>query len=217
MYKIAVSPEQLEAFACKIKGFKKAVISECEYLQQQTDAIRPFVDETTNLALVRPVKEIISIVADSENSLKELTNNAYAYAGTVRNIQRRIEVKKMHQNTLKEKVGGVAFGVVMQEHIEAVASEYQTMDGYMIGKAKSIIDSVATAVEAVTGTAVKPQFVPTDETHIDGQVGDAINLIDGQIALNNPQKVINRSGTPIPKEQSESHTLIIDAPDCSKN
>ena len=64
MYKIAVSPEQLEAFACQIEGFKKAVISECEYLQHQADAIRPFVDETTGRALARPVKEIAGIVTE---------------------------------------------------------------------------------------------------------------------------------------------------------
>lgn len=210
MYKIAVSPEQLEAFAGQIEGFKKAVMSECEYLQQQADAIRPFVDETIGLALAHLVKEIVSIVTDKEDSLKELIDSAYAYAGVVRNIQRRIEAEKAHQNTLKEKAGGITCGVVMHEHIKAVDSEYQTVDGYLIGRAKSIIDGVATAVEAVTGVAIKPQLVPTDEEHIDRQVDDAIKLIDSQNALNNPQKVIDRSETTIPQDQIDSHTLVVD-------
>ena len=209
MYKIAVSPEQLEAFAGQIEGFKKAVISECEYLQQQADAIRPFVDETTGLALVRPVKEIVGIVTEKEDSLKELINNAYTYAGAVRNIQRKIASEKEYQNTLKEKTCGLVCSAVMHEHIKAADSEYQTVEGYMIGRAKSIIDGVTTAVEAVTGVALKPQLVSTDEAHIDNQVDNAIKLIDGQIALENPQKRINRNGN-IPQEQVDSHTLVID-------
>ena len=210
MYKIAVSPEQLEAFACQIEGFKKAVISECEYLQHQADAIRPFVDETTGRALARPVKEIAGIVTEKEDSLKELINNAYAYAGAVRNIQRKIAAEKEHQNTLKEKTCGLVCSAVMHEHIKAADSEFQTVEGYMIGRTKSIIDGVTTAVEAVTGVALKPQLVPTDEAHIDDQVDNAIKLIDGQIALQNPQKVIDRNGTKIPQAQIDSHTLIID-------
>lgn len=210
MYKIAVSPEQLEAFACQIEEFKKAVISECEYLQQQADAIRPFVDETSGLALVRPVKEIVGIVTEKEDSLKELINNAYAYAGAVRSIQRKIAAEKEHQNTLKEKTCGLVCSAVMHEHIKAAESEFQTVEGYMIGRTKSIIDGVTTAVEAVTGVALKPQLVPTDEAHIDDQVDNAIKLIDGQIALQNPKKVIDRNGAKIPQAQIDSHTLIID-------
>ena len=104
MYKIAVSPEQLEVFAGKIEGFKKAIMSECEYLQQQTDAIRPFVDETTGLALLRPVKDIVGIITEKEDSLKELINKAYAYAGVVRNIERKIDADIEQQNTPKEEI-----------------------------------------------------------------------------------------------------------------
>ncbi len=209
MYKIAVSPEQLEAFACKIEEFKRAMMFECEHLQQQADAIRPFVDETTGLAIVRPVKEIIGIVTDKEALLEELSNCAHAYAGTVRNIQRRIAAEKGQQNTLKEKACGIACGVVMREHIKAVESEYQTTDGYMISKIKPIVDGVATAVEVITGVAIKPQLAPTDETHVDEQVEHAIKLIDGHIALKNPQKVIDRCGPPTPQEQIDSHTLFV--------
>lgn len=210
MYKIAVFPEQLEAFAGQLEGFKKAVISECEHLQQQADAIRSFVDETTGLALARPVKEIVGIVTEKEDSLKELINNAYAYAGAVRNIQRMIASKKEHQNTLREKTCGLVCSAVMHEHIKAADSEFQTVDGYMIGKTKSIVDGVASVVEAISGVAIKPRLVTTDEANIDGQVDNAIKLIDVQIALKHPQKVIDRSGTSIPQEQIDSHTLVID-------
>lgn len=208
MYKIAVSPEQLEAFARRIEEFKRKIALECDLLQQQADKLRPFVDETTALALVRPIKEIISIVEDNESSLKGLTDNAYAYAGTVRNIQRKIETE--HRNTAKEKACGIACGVIMHEHIKAADSEYQTMGGYMISKTKSIVDGVASVVEAISGVTIKPQLVPTDEAHLDGQMDNAIKLIDGQIALEHPQKRIDRSGTPIPQEQIDSHTLVID-------
>lgn len=208
MYKIAVSPEQLEAFARRIEEFKKIIILECDILQQQADKFRPFVDETTGLALVRPVKEIISIVADNENSLKELSDNAYAYASTVRNIQRKIEAE--HRYTPKEKACGIASGVIMHEHIKAVDSEYQTMDGYMISRTKSIVGNVASVVETISGVSLKPQLVPTDEAHIDGQMDNAIRLIDGQMALRHPHKRIDPSGTPIPQEQIDLNTLVID-------
>ena len=68
----------------------------------------------------------------------------------------------------------------------------------------------ASVVEAISGAAIKPKLVPTDEAYIDGQVDNAIKLIDGQIALKHPQKVIDRSGTSIPQEQIDSHTLVID-------
>ncbi len=216
MYKIAVSPEQLEAFADKIEKFKKDIMSECEYLQQQADVIKPFVDETTGLALLLPAKEIVGVVAEKEDLLKELINNAYAYAGTVRDIQRKIAAEKAHQNRLKEKACGTACSVVMYEHIKAMDSEYRTMDGYAISRAKSIIDGVTTAAEAVTGVTLKAQLVPTDEAHIDGQIDDAIKLIDAQIALCTPNKVINRSGTAIPQEQVDSHTLVIGDADESR-
>ena len=210
MYKIAVSPEQLEAFAGKIEEFKKAITIECESLQQQANALLPFFDETAGFALTRPTKEIVSIVTAIEDSLKELINNAYTYAGAVRNIQRKLEADQANKNTLKEKACGIACGVVMNEHIKAADSEYQTVEGYMIGKTKSIVDGVASVVETISGVTIKPQLVPTDEAHIEGQVDNVIKLVDGQIALKHPQKVIDRSGTPIPQEQIDSHTLVID-------
>lgn len=210
MYKIAVSPEQLIAFACKVKEFKRTIILECESLQQQADAIRPFVDERAGLALVRPVEEIINIVTDKEDSLKEIIYNAYAYAGAVHNIQQKLTAERERQNALKEKICGIACGAVMHERIKAADSDYQTMNGYTIGKIKSIVDGAATAVEVGTGVAIKPQLAPTDKAHIDGQVDNVIKLIDSQIALKNLNKVIDRSGTPIPQEQIDSHTLVVD-------
>lgn len=220
MYKIAVSPEQLEAFAGRIEGFKKAVISECEYLQHQADAIRPFVDETTGRALARPVKEIAGIVTEKEDSLKELINNAYAYAGAVRNIRRKIAAEKEHHNTLKEKSSdqhintpkeklcGFVNAMQIRDRIASMDSGYQTKS---VAKASVIHKRLSTAidvVEFITGTNIKP-LAGCDEDNLESQ-GRAIgNFLDGQIALNNPQKRIDRSVT-VPQEQIDSHTLIID-------
>jgi hypothetical protein len=64
-------------------------------------------------------------------------------------------------------------------------------------------------VEGVSGVAIKPQMVPTDESQINEQVDRAIKFIDSQIAIDNPQKAIDRSGTPKSQEQRDSHTLTV--------
>lgn len=65
-------------------------------------------------------------------------------------------------------------------------------------------------MKLLRGGAHTSQLLPTDETHIDDQVDNAIKLIDGHIALRNPQKVIDRSGTKIRLEQIDAHKLVID-------
>lgn len=206
MYRLNVSPEYLERFSYSIEKFIKHVSNEYGQLQQQTNKLQCLVDEITSTALKQRIQEIDSIIFKQCEKLNVIVGNVNAYADRMREILHKVE---LYKSTMKEKVCEMACGVVMHEHVKAVDSQYQTMDGYILNKTKSVINSSVSIVETVTGVSIKPQLVSTDEAHIEGQVDNAIGFIDNQIALNNPQKVIDRSGTPIPQEQIESHTLIV--------
>ena len=208
MYKLNVSPEHLAAFSYSAEKFKNRISNEYEQLQQKNKEFKCCIDDVTGDAFKLPIQKIGSVISKQCEELDTIIKDVNAYTDKVRMILHKVEAQR---NTVKENVCGMAVGVVMHEHIKASDSDYQTMEGYMLGKTKGAIIKVGSSViEAVTGGAHTSQLVPNDETHLDDQVDNAIKLIDGHIALRNPQKVIDRSGTKIPQEQMDAHKLVID-------
>ena len=208
MYKLNVSPEHLAAFAYSTEKFKNRISNEYEQLQQKNKAFQCCIDDVTGDAFKLPIQKIGSVMSKQCEKLDAIIKDVNAYTDKVRMILHKVESQR---NTVRENVCGIVAGVVMSEHIKASDSDYQTVEGYMLGKTKGAIIKVGSSVvEAVTGGAHTSQLVPTDETHIDDQMDNAIKLIDGHIALRNPQKVIDRSGTKISQEQIDSHILVID-------
>lgn len=203
MYKVAVSPEQLNAFGHSVEAFKKNVLLECENLQQQTQAISDCVDDATALALMRPVQEVARIISDNDEVLKSLAENAYAYAGKVRLIQQRIEQEKGNKNTLRETAAGVAAGAIMRQRISEMDQGYQTAGASTV---KTIASGVVSAISHLSG-------VELEADEIDNAMDSLVRFADGQAMINHPERRIDRSATKIPQEQIDSHTLVIDDPD----
>ena len=209
MYKIAVSPEELNAFGQSVENFKNGILLECENLQQQTKAISDCVDDATALALMRPVQEVARIISDKDEALKSLAENAYAYAGKVRLIQQRIEQEKGNKSTLREKAAGVTVGAIMYNNVAAAGSDYDTMAGRRIATVKTVADvtsAVGTVGKIIAGASITPN-VPLDDA-----ANVAIQFIDSVIGSSNYDARIDRSATPIPQEQIDSHMLVIDDP-----
>lgn len=202
MYKVAVSPKQLDAFGQSVEAFKKSILLECENLQQQTKAISGCVDDATALVLARPVQEIARIISDKDEALKCLAENAYAYAGKVRLIQQRIEQEKGNKNTLRETAVGVAAGAIMHQRISEMDQGYQTAGASTL---KTVASGAVSAISHLSGVELQ-----ADE--IDNAMDSLVRLADGQAMINHPERRIDRSATPIPQEQIDSHTLVIDDP-----
>lgn len=207
MYKLNVSPEHLEAFAYSVEKFKNCVFKEYELLQQKGQEFQCRIDDVSGAGVKLPIQKVGVIISKQCEALDAIIRDVNSYTDKVRRILHKLEEQN---NTVKETVCGVTTGLVMHEYIKASDSDYQTMEGYMLRKTKGAIVKVGESVaEVVTGGAYTSKLVPTDETHIDDQVDNAIKLIDGYIALHKPQKVIDRSETKIPQEQINSHTLVV--------
>lgn len=202
MYKIAVSPEELNAFGQSVDKFKNGVLLECENLQQQTKAISECVDNATVFVLTRPIQEVTRIISDKEEALKKLAENAYAYAGKLRLIQQRIEQEKGNKSTLREKAAGVATGALMQQRIREVDQGYQTAGASSL---KTAASGMVSAISHLSG-------VKLDASEIDNAMDSLVRFADGQAAIKYPEKRIDRSATKIPQEQLDSHTLVINDP-----
>lgn len=207
MYKLSVSPDHLEAFAYSVEKFKNRISNEYEQLQKKNQELLRQLDDTTGGIFQPSIQKIGSIISEQCEGLDTLIKNVNVYTDKVRMVLHKLEAQR---NTVKESACGIAAGVVMHEYIKASDSDYQTMEGYMLGKAGGpITKTLSSAVGAVIGGTHTQQTAPSDDAHIDNQVDNAIKLIDGHIALRDPQKAIDRSGTKIPQAQIDSHTLVI--------
>ena len=210
---INVSAEKLTGFADSISEFSKCIYHDCAELRSCFQKLNDTIDQETSNILHAAVKGIEDILQENQDALNNLETRVRDYARLVDRLKKtaKEDERPAVKNTPKEKMAGTLMGLVMHEHLKATDSEFQTVGGYALNKAKNIADVAVTAVEAVTGVQITPELAHPDKATINRQLDDAIKMIDGQMALNPSNRII-RGPTPIPQEQIDSHTLVIDDP-----
>ena len=208
---INVSVEALTGFADSISEFSESIYHDCAELRSCFQKLNDTVDQETSDILHAAVKGIEVILQENQDALHNLETKVRNYAQLVDQLKKT--AKEGHdpavKNTPKEKMAGALMGLVMHEHLKAADSEFQTVGGYALNKAINMANTAVAAIETVTGVQITPNLAPTDQAAIDGQFDDAVKMIDGQMALD-PSNRINREPTPIPQEQIDSHTLVVD-------
>ena len=117
----------------------------------------------------------------------------------------KMERQQGHTHTLRENTAGFVAGVIMHNTIKG------TDQGYEIA-GSSIVRSVASGMVSVTATLTGVELAPLDQAQIDNAIDGIVRLADGQAAVKYPEKRIDRSPKPVPQEQIDSHTLVIDPP-----
>lgn len=178
MYKIAVSPEHLEALGYSVEKFKDCISREYEHLQNQTKAFRAGVDDVTGSAVAQSVQAIGGIIADDVESLNNVTKSVHAYADKLRIILHKVE---SHKNSPKE---------VLAAAVGAAACDVGTVRDCV-----QLADAALEGIELATGQSFKPPTEPI------------LGVLD---ALADSGGLQDYSGTPIPQEQIDSHTLVVD-------
>ena len=208
---INVSVEELTGFADSISEFSKCIYHDCAELTSCFQKLNDTIDQETSDIFCASVKSIETILQENQNVLHDLETKVRNYAQLVDQLKKT--AKEGHgpagKNTPKEKMTGALLGFVMHEHLKAADSEFQTVGGYALNKAIKMADAAVAAIGAVPGVQITPNLAPTDQAAINNQFDDAVKIIDGQMALD-PSNRINREPTPIPQEQIDSHTLVID-------
>lgn len=196
-------PNALSHFRQFLEGFSKKICWDCDNMITEAQKLRQSTDEDSFRTVENSVNKIKNIIWERESQIRMLvncvndyiadvrkiqsivqdaSNDAYAYAGTVRNIQRMSEWKKEHKNTPKEKA--VATIGVLAANLETVRDGIQ------------VFDAVLEGVDLATGWFPnKPPMEPI------------INVLDTIIDNDTSRSYCNTS---VSQEQIDSHTLVID-------
>lgn len=204
--RINVSIEELIEFADYVKSFSQNILDDCDELKSAFCKIEVTLDDETRGIFATFVRSIETTLSENADKLNEVEQSARQYAGVVKLLQEKMNSDQT--NTAKKVVASGIMGAVMHEHIKATDSEYQTMDAYRRGKGISAL-KIANTVSEFVGL-ITNQSTPTLPDETIEFLSNANSLQDGEDFAKNPQKRINRSATDIPKDQIESHTLIID-------
>ena len=204
---VNVSAEELMKFSEEINSFSKHIEENCAGLNSVFCKVEGMLDSETGGIFASFLEKIQRMVQEKQPTLTDLESRVQQYAGFVTQLGKTLGPDR--KNTPREQVAGWASGMVMRDHIQAADSPYQTVDAYRIAKTKTAVEVVSAAIEKVTGVSLKPALSPVGDAHVNAQFDTALELIDGQIALEHPERKIHRSGTPVPQKQIEQHTLLV--------
>lgn len=205
---VNVSIQELQKFADDIKIFSSNISRDCIEIETAFRQVEATLDAETAGAIRSYIQTIEKILEEKSIVLKNLELSIRQYAGFVKLLKEKST--NQHINTPKEKLCGFVNAMQIRDRIALMDSGYQTES---VAKASVIQKRISTAidlVECITGVNIKP-MAGCDQDYIQSQAQGLGDLIDGQIAVQNPEKVINRNSPP-PQEQIASHTLVIDDP-----
>ena len=143
MYKLNVSPEHLEAFACSTEKFKNCISNEYEQLQQKNKEFQCCIDDVTGDSFKLYIQKIGGIISEQCEELDTIIRDINVYTDKVRRILHKME---LHKNTIKETTAAIV-GVAVS-------------DPEIVKTALQVTDAVLEGIELATGKTLKPPTEP---------------------------------------------------------
>ncbi len=205
--RINVSFEELTKLADYIHEFIQNIDCDCTELKLAFNKLHGTLDHETSDAFHLYIKNIENVLLEKKDTLNELESQIRQYAGFVALLNKSVKKNSptTHKNTPKEKLAGVALSAAMEVHSQAIDSGMETTKGYVLKKAVS-------GAVSVLGNILGADMAYTDEKQVEEMMDNIFGGIDRHLATDHSNR-INRSPSPVPQEQIDSHTLIIDDPD----